>query len=132
MWGFILLRLSNCQYQSTQLITSIKMLDQQFCETLEYKICEALANSGDEQVKGFWCDGVLLSEPGYYYSHKSINDNRQVKMKAYIGKDGQKLYDLVLKFGPKALGKYASNLDVAECIPKEDAGNWFKIDILEQ
>jgi hypothetical protein len=29
------------------------ILDQSFCETLEYKICEALENIGDQNVRGF-------------------------------------------------------------------------------
>lgn len=108
------------------------MLDQDFCETLEYKICEALENISDEKVKGFWCDGVLLSEPDSYYSQKFINDNRQTKLKAYVGKDGQGVYSLKLQFGKKALSRYARNLDIAECIPQTDFDNWFNIDTSKQ
>lgn len=108
------------------------MLDQDFCETLEYKISEALENISDEKAKGFWCDGVLLSEPDNYYSQKFINDNRQAKMKAYIGKDGQGVYSLTLKLGSKALSRYARNLDIAECIPQTDFAKWFGIDTSKQ
>ena len=92
------------------------MLDQDFCETLEYRICDALENIKDERVKGFWCDGVLLSEPDNYYSQKFINDSRRTKLKAYVGKSGQDVYSLTLKFGNKALSRYAKNLDMTECI----------------
>ena len=68
------------------------MLDQNFCETLEYKLCEVFENIGGENLKGFWCDGVLLSEPEKYYSQKFVNDNRRVKMQAFVGKDGQTKY----------------------------------------
>ncbi|PVD49336.1 hypothetical protein DC498_25555 [Terrimonas sp.] len=108
------------------------MLDQDFCETLEYKICEALESIRDEKVKGFWCDGILLSEPDNYYSQKFINDNRQTKLKAYVGKDGQGVYSLTLKFGNKALSRYTRNLDIAECIPQTDFDKWFSIDIIKQ
>lgn len=108
------------------------MLDQDFCEILEYKISLALENLGDEKVKGFWCDGVLLSEPDKYYSQKFINENRQVKMRAYIGKDGQGDYSLTLKFGNKALSKSARNLDISECIPQSDFEKWFNIDTSKQ
>ncbi len=57
------------------------MLYQGFCETFEYKISEALEIISDEKVKGFWCDGVLLSEPDHYYSQKFINNNRQTTIK---------------------------------------------------
>lgn len=39
------------------------MLDQDFCEYLEYEICKALEHSDNDQIKGFWCDGILLSQP---------------------------------------------------------------------
>lgn len=104
------------------------MLDQDFCDILEYRISDALENISDEDVKGFWCDGVLLSELDNYYSQKFINDNRQVKMKAHVGKDGQTVYSLTLKFGNKSLSRYARSLDIVECIPQTDFENWFKID----
>jgi hypothetical protein len=108
------------------------MLDQGFCETLEYKICDAFENISDAGVKGFWCDGVLLSEPDNYYSQKFINDNRQVKMKAYVGSDGQTVYSLTLKFGIKALSRFARNLDIVDCIPQTDFENWFSVDTSKQ
>jgi hypothetical protein len=106
------------------------MLDQNFREALEYRICDALANSQDEEVIGLWCDGVLLSEPDDHYSQKFVNDNRQVKMQARIGKDGQSLYSLTLRFGTKALSRFARKLDIIECIPQTDLENWFRIDTL--
>lgn len=104
------------------------MLDQNFCETLEYKTSEVLENINDENVIGFWCDGVLLTEPDNYYSQKFINDKRQVQMQAYVGKDGQGIYSLTLKFGNKALSRYARHLSIVECIPQTDFKSWFKID----
>jgi hypothetical protein len=104
------------------------MLDMDFCTILEYKICEALANIDNEILKWYWCDGVLLSEPDNYYSQKYINDNRQTQMKAFVGKDGQTEYRLILKFGRKALSRYARDLDITECIPNADYEKWFTID----
>jgi hypothetical protein len=104
------------------------MLDNDFCEILEHKISHALANIHDEKVKGFWCDGVLLSEPDMYYSPKFINDNRQTKLKAFIGHDGQTAYSLLLKFGSKALSRYARNLELASCIPQTGIEEWFCVD----
>ena len=60
---------------------------------------------------------------------KSINDKRQAELKAYIGKDGQTVYNLTLKFGRKALSRYARNLDIAQCIPETPPENWFYIDV---
>jgi len=104
------------------------MLDNEFCETFEYKLCDVFENLDDENLKGFWCDGVLLTEPEKYYSLKFVNDNRKVKMEVFVGKDGQTNYSLTLHFGKKALSRYASNLSIIECIPQTDFVNWFKID----
>ena len=105
------------------------MLDQDFCEFLEYEICKAFGHSKDEQVTGFWCDGIVLNQPDNTYSKKSVNDNRQVKLKAFIGMDGQTEYELTLKFGKKALSRFARNLDITECVPNSDKPNWFVVDI---
>ncbi|MCS3801677.1 hypothetical protein [Niastella sp. OAS944] len=105
------------------------MLDQNFCEALEHKVSEALAHLADKKLNGLWCDGILLSEPDSHYSQKFINDNRQTKLKAYVGYDGQTSYILILKFGPKALSRYARNLDILLSIPSTDLDNWFFIDV---
>jgi hypothetical protein len=104
------------------------MFDQDFCAFLEYEICKAFQHSDNEEVKGFWCDGVLPLATSNSYSHKSISDSRQIPLKAFIGKDGQAEYELVLKLGNKAVGRHAGNLDIKECIPSPSRPNWFSID----
>lgn len=104
------------------------MLDKAFCEFLEYEICRAFEFSDNEKIKGFWCDGVLLNQPDKDYSQKSVNDTRQIKLKAFIGIDGQTEYELTLKFGNRALSRFARNLDIKECIPNTEKPNWFDID----
>lgn len=104
------------------------MLNEAFCEFLEWEICRALEYSGNLETNGFWCDGVLLNEPDNAYSVKSVNDTRQVKLKAFIGKDGQTEYELNLTFGNKSLSRYARNLDIKVCIPNPESSDWFYID----
>lgn len=105
------------------------MINRDFCEFLEYEICKAFEHSDNEEINGFWCDGVLTNQPNGCYSQKFVNDNRQVILKAFIGKDGQTAYELTLKFGNKALSRYARSLDIKECVPRPDQQNWFDIDI---
>ena len=105
------------------------MLDQSFCTFLEYEICKAFVNSDKDEIKGFWCDGVLFPENSNNYSQKFVNDNRQIILKAFIGKDGQTEYELILKFGNKSLSRYERNLDIKECLPNPDKTKWFDIDI---
>jgi hypothetical protein len=105
------------------------MLDNEFCEFLEYEISKAFASSSNDQVKHFWCDGVLLPTFENEYSKKFVNDNRQIVMTAFIGLSGQDKYELTLKFGNKALSKYARDLEISECVPDPKKDNWFDMDI---
>ena len=99
------------------------MINQDFCEFLEHEICKAFKHTDNDQIKGFWCDGVLLNQPDSSYSQKSVNDNRHIILKAFIGKDRQAEYELILKFGNKALSSYVRNLDIKECVPNPDKQN---------
>lgn len=105
------------------------MLDRDFCDFLEYKISEALRKSRNESIIGFWCDGVLLPVTEDSYSKQSVNNKRQVLLKAFIRKDGQSEYELILSFGNKALSRYARDLDIKECIPDVDELRWFYLDV---
>lgn len=105
------------------------MLDQDFCNFLEYKIGEAFENSTSEPFKHFWCDGVLLPPFEADYSRKTVNDKRQIVMVAYMGPTGQDIYELTLKFGKKALSRYARGLDISECVSGPESDNWLDVDI---
>jgi len=105
------------------------MLDGHFCTFLEYKMGGAFQKSNRELVRGFWCDGVLLPTSEEDYSKKSVNDKRQVVMTAYIGKTGQDIYELTLRFGKKALSRYARDLDISECLPDSEHDDWWDVDI---
>lgn len=104
------------------------MIDQEFCIFLEYEICKAFQLSDNEQVKGFWCDGVLLPFFENYYSQKFVNDNRKITMTAFTGKTGQDEYELTLNFGKKALSRYARGLAISDCIPDFKKPHSFDID----
>jgi hypothetical protein len=107
------------------------MIDETFYNLLQIKISEAFANSENERVKHFWCDGVLAGFD-HEYEKKQVNDNRRIAMKAFCGNTGQEKYDLILIFGRKALSRYARGLDISECIPNSPSNEWFDIDILKQ
>ena len=106
------------------------MLDDEFCEQLEWKIGNAMEAlwKTDERLKGFWCDGVLLPESESEYSKKHVNDNRFVIMKAFTGKSGQEEYELTLLFGKKALSRYARDLSLEECVPDLENSDWLQVD----
>jgi hypothetical protein len=35
------------------------MLNQEFCENLEFALTKAFSISSDPTLKGFWCDGIF-------------------------------------------------------------------------
>lgn len=102
------------------------MINDEFCNLLEYKICQVLKDADSALLNSYWCDGVMLTGPESGYSQAWVNNKRAVTMKAFIGTDGQDELELILKFGPKSLSRYARNLDLVECIP--ETANWFLID----
>jgi hypothetical protein len=92
------------------------MLDREFCDFLESKLENAFANSTNEQIKYFLCDGVLLPPVDKYYLKKFVNDNRKIEgLKVFTGLTGQDEYELILNFGSKALSRYARDMDISEC-----------------
>ena len=105
-----------------------EMLDQDFCTFLEYEICKALEQSEQENLKGYWCDGVFLNQREQADAQKFVNDNRQFAFTAFVGKDGQTKYTLILKFGRKALSRFARNLDIRGCFSEPQNESCFAID----
>lgn len=105
------------------------MLDEEFFQCLEFEITKALQFSENADIKGFWCDGIIHKESESLFLNKTVNDKRQLLLKAFIGKDGQSEYELTLKFGKNSLSRFARNLDIKECIPNPEKPNFFDIDI---
>jgi hypothetical protein len=92
------------------------MIDKEFCEFIESKLEEAFANSNNKKIKDFLCDGILLPTFEKDYSKKFVNDNRTVVLTAFTGLSGQEKYELTLKFGDKAVSRYARDLNISECL----------------
>lgn len=105
------------------------MLNNEFCQFLEYEISKAFSNSSNEELKHFWCDGVLLPTFDTEYSKEFVNKKKKITLTAYLGVTGQDKYNLTIHFGNKALSKYARGLDISECLPKPEEQDWFSVDI---
>ena len=105
------------------------MLDREFCDFLEYEITRVLSQSDDVLLKHFWCDGVLLPDSEEDYTKKHVNSKREVVMLAYAGQTGQDVYELTLRFGPKALSRYSRDLSIEECVPDLEESNWIEVDM---
>lgn len=90
-----------------------------FCSQLEWSL--DFENLGDDTVKGFWCDGIKD------FPTHNIEKNKEVITKAWIGKDGQGIYKMKIKFGKQSIENYKNGLSVIDCIPKIECHNWVKI-----
>lgn len=80
------------------------------------------------EVKGFWCDGVILTQYDEHYSKKSVNDRRFILFDAYIGKNAENVYSVKLKFGRKAMSRYQRGLSIYEYLPDGNTKDCLVID----
>ena len=80
-----------------------------FLDFLEYEISNAFKESGNTEIQGFWCDGLLTSQPDHQYSKDAVGNNRFIILKAFTGRDGQQEFELTLKLGDMALSHYLSH-----------------------
>jgi hypothetical protein len=102
------------------------MIDNNFCEYLEFEITKSLSNSINPQTRGFWCDGIIMPKIEKVNLQKNINDNRQIELTAFLGVDGQDQYKMIIYFGNKSLSKNAKGLELKQCVPEND-NNWIQI-----
>lgn len=105
-----------------------------FCAKLMFCLTDAFANSPDENINRFWCDGIFMPSIDNHLSKKYINSSRMVLTKAVLGPDRrdvrvEHVYDATILFGSKSLSRYARDLSLIECLPDAATGNWFEIDI---
>jgi len=103
--------------------------NEEFCTRLEYRLCKEFTESDDIDLKYFWCDGVSWFPDENQLTKKHINDKRKIVTKAWIGKDGQDVYQAIIHFGRKALSRYAKGLNLIKTIPEIGTGSeWIFID----
>lgn len=105
---------------------------EEFCLNLEKAISEVFRALDEEATRGFWCDGVVTIAPDRQYDAKKVNDHRAFELKAYVGKDGQSEFSLLVHFGPKALSRYARGLGVSNCIPDTAQTEWLTTDVVSR
>ena len=98
-----------------------------FCTHLEWKI--HFENLGIESIKRFWCDGV---DPIPFdlksLSKENIKKNKSILTRAWIGDDGQEVYEMKIKLGKKAVENYLNGLSLIDCIPEKENTEWIKIE----
>ena len=101
--------------------------NEDFCVRLEYHLTKALANSPDELTSRFWCDGISMPFVDSELSLSNILVNKQLLTKAWMGPDGQGIYDVTIKFGPSSIFSINNGLSLTDCLP--ETLDWWDIDI---
>lgn len=103
--------------------------NEEFRIRLEHHLCSTFENFKQPKFKGFWCDGVSFEVPdGIEAFKKQINDKREYKTIAWIGKDGQDEYEMTIKFGKYSLRRIAEDSDLMDCLPNDNSLEWLDLD----
>ena len=71
------------------------------------------------KVRGFWCDGVAMPFVDGHVDNDFVQRAKQITTSAWLGKNGQDKYELVIKFGKQALDLYACGGDLSGSLADE-------------
>jgi hypothetical protein len=102
-----------------------RFVDSDFLLKLEYHLSKSFKYSPDDNVKHFWCDGILIEENIYIES--TIELEKQIIAKAWIGFNGQDIYKMVIKLGERSFERYLAGTDASDCMPDANTWSWFSI-----
>ena len=95
------------------------MFEEEFCLFLEFRICELVKQLDDDDLKGYWCDGVrfvaLLDDTACFIAH--------------FGKCGQAKYYLFLQLGEKSRKLLDKGKGIIDCIPSIVDYDNFSVDV---
>lgn len=100
--------------------------NKEFCTHLEWKLdFKELEN---DKIKHFWCDGVNhFPYDIKSLSKRNVKEQKEIKTQAWIGEDGQGLYEMTIKFGQKAIANYLQDKSLIDCIPEQNYKEWISI-----
>jgi hypothetical protein len=103
--------------------------NEDFCAQLEYHLTRTFKMYNYINLRGFWCDGILVPTNDLQLTKKNINDKRKIVTKAWLGYDGQDKYEMTIYFGQYSLRRYAKGNDLSDCLPSEDTMEWVSLDM---
>jgi hypothetical protein len=111
-----------------------KSFNEDFCTYLEFYLTEIFANSVDQELQSFWCDGVSWA-PYHnhkvnheYLSYQNVSEKHKIVTTAWIGTTGQDLYEMTIELGENALERYKNEKSMIDCIPDKEVTDWIDID----
>ena len=91
-----------------------------FCSHLEWSLSFDKLN--DRSVNHYWCDGVEE------FDTKEIMTKGEAITRAWIGEDGQGIYEMKIIFGNKSVSNLKNGGSLIACIPKTDPNDWIFIE----
>ncbi len=100
-----------------------------FRDALEYWLCEMFRRIGEEELKGFWCDGVLHPALDTVLKPEEILKNRRIETVAFVGKTRQEQYDIVINLGRNSLKCYIEGRDLVEYLPSLECDDCLNVNI---
>ncbi|MCB2410305.1 hypothetical protein [Hymenobacter lucidus] len=99
---------------------------------MESHLERTFADADRKEIKGLWCDGILMPLPESQLTKKAVNDTRQIVTKAFIGHSDTSTYSLIIDFGKFSLRRYAKGTSLVDCVPSAESMDWISIDIDNQ
>ena len=109
---------------------TIPSIDERFCGSLERTITEFFRGSADNDIRELWCDGVSVSSHearGNFRDH--LISTREFETTAWIGREVQDEYRLVLRFGNRSIKLISEDGNIVCCIPSTGLTERFEIDL---
>lgn len=82
-----------------------KPFNEEFCAQLEYHLSRAFTNSLNKEFKWLWCDGIKVPFMEDQLLKQHIIEKQQLVTEAWIGTNGQDIYEMIIKFGPRSIEK---------------------------
>jgi len=104
-----------------------KSFNQDFCNELEYHLSRTLSNTANNKFEVFWCDGVQMPDENQLLMDHVITA-KQIITKAWVGKNGQGIYDMIIKFGEAAIKACFAGNSLSTCLPDDHSAEWITID----
>lgn len=102
------------------------VFNSEFCSSLEYSL--DFDNLGIDSVVGYWCDGVdCYPNDLKSLSKENIKKHKKIVTRAWVGKGGQGIYEMTIKFGKQSIHNYVNELSLIDCIPDGKHKTWIKI-----
>ncbi|TGD79032.1 hypothetical protein EU557_18865 [Hymenobacter wooponensis] len=111
------------------------MLTQEFFTLLEYTFTHALAESDNEELRRYWCDGVLYPEWEEEYLPQHVTKSKEIILRAWMeGRSGKKkplthqIHPLHLGLGKLSLKTYLRGQDLSKWIIEGIDPTWVTLD----